>query len=97
MIFHIFFVVVVSFIFVLFFCLQVSYESRMGGVARLYAACMISKLPKESLRAKRDHPHGIGNAWRWLASCLNLKPVNGVTTTLMVNILEVCGHDLLEK
>jgi hypothetical protein len=46
---------------------------------------------------KVDHPHGIGNAWRWLASCLNMKPANGVVTTLMVNIVEVCGHQLFAK
>jgi len=28
----------------------------MGGVGRLYAAIMVSSLPKDSLRAKKDHP-----------------------------------------
>ena len=69
----------------------------MGGVGRLYAAVMVSTLPKESLRLKKDHPHGLGNAWRWLSSTLNLKPVNGVTTTLLVNMLEVCGNELFAK
>lgn len=74
---------------------QVTYESRLGGVCRLYAAVMVSILPKDGLRQGKEHPCGIGNAWRWLASCLNLRPINGITATLMLNILEVCGNEML--
>jgi hypothetical protein len=69
----------------------------MGGVGRLYAAIMISTLPKDGLKAKADHPHGLGHAWNWLASTLNLKPDNGVVTTLLLNVIEVCGHALFER
>lgn len=54
-------------------------------------------MPKESLKSKRDHPHGLGHAWKLLASSLNLRPDNGVVTTILVNILEVCGHALFER
>ena len=76
---------------------QVSFEGRIGGISRLYSAIMVSTLPKESLKSKRDHPHGLGHAWKLLASSLNLRPDNGVVTTILVNILEVCGHALFER
>ena len=69
----------------------------MGGLSRLYSAIMVSTLPKESLRAKKDHPHGLGHAWKWLASTLNLRPDNGVVTTLLVNVLEVCGNAMFDR
>ena len=74
-----------------------TFESRMGGVARLYAAIMVSTLPKDSLKAKKDHPHGIGHAWNLIASMMNMKPENGVVTTILVNVIEVCGHALFDR
>jgi len=42
---------------------KVKFERRMSGISRLYAAIMISTLPKELVKAGHDHPHGLGNAW----------------------------------
>lgn len=42
---------------------------RMGGIMYLYASIMITK---QRQGVNKPHPHGIGNAWRWLAATLNI-------------------------
>lgn len=71
------------------------YVKRMSGIGRLYAAITSSALPKDQL-GKIDHPHGIGHAWCWLSSEMNLSPINDVTATLIQVVLEVSGHKLAE-
>lgn len=66
---------------------QPAYLKRMSGVVRLYAAVMIS-LP----RRQQPHPHGLEQAWRYLASLLNLPPRNEITAAILVEFLTVAGH-----
>lgn len=66
---------------------QPAYLKRMSGVVRLYAAVMIS-LP----RRQQPHPHGLEQAWRYLASLLNLPPRNEITAAILVEFLTVTGH-----
>lgn len=47
---------------------RLEYEGRVNGMARLYAAIAITTLPKDKMRARQDHPHGIGNAWYFIVS-----------------------------
>ena len=74
---------------------QPKFVKRMSGLARLYAAICTSTLPSACLDASAPHPHGLGHLWSWLASQLNLRPVNDVTATLVHDVLEVGGAALL--
>ena len=73
----------------------IPFSKRMGDIARLYAAVTVSRLP--SRQSASDHPHGLGNIWRWIASVMNLNPIVDVTPTMLHSVLEVAGHALFEK
>ncbi len=73
---------------------QPKFVKRMGGLARLYAAAAACALPSRQADAGADHPHGLGHLWSWLASALNLRPVNDVSATLLHDVLEVAGGAL---
>ncbi len=73
---------------------QPKFVKRMGGLARLYAAAAACALPSRQSDAGADHPHGLGHLWSWLASALNLRPVNDVSATLLHDVLEVAGGAL---
>ncbi len=76
---------------------QTMFLKRMTGLARMYAAITIARLPEDLAKQGLDHPHGLGNIWRWLSSTMNLKPLNDVTATLIFDILEVTGAFMFEK
>ncbi|XP_034941554.1 nucleoporin Gle1 [Chelonus insularis] len=68
--------------------------NRMSGIMRLYASIIVARLRKNG---PQKHPHGLNNAWRWLAATLNFipKPEHvDVTATLILDMLEVCGSSL---
>ena len=71
---------------------QNMFVKRMCGVARLYAAYCVSRLPQS--QADKPLPHGLGNIWKWLTSTMNLTPINDITASLICEILEVAGHSL---
>lgn len=71
---------------------QPAYLKRMSGVVRLYAAVMIS-LP----RRQQPHPHGLDQAWRYLAALLNLPPRNEITAAILVEFLTVTGHAMTRE
>jgi len=74
---------------------QPKFIKRMTGMARLLAAVTISALPKG--QEKINHPHGLGHLWRWLASTMNMEPINDVTATLVYDVLEVSGSEMFAK
>ena len=47
---------------------QDKYLTRMTGLMRLYASIIVTK---QRRGCNTPHPHGIQNAWRWLAITLN--------------------------
>lgn len=47
---------------------QDKYLTRMSGLVRLYASIVVTA---QRRIANKPHPHGIKNAWRWLAVTLN--------------------------
>ena len=65
------------------------------GYVRLYSAICISTLAKEV--AEKDHPHGLGNIWTLLSGHLNSEPINGISATVLFDVLTVCGHSMMEK
>ena len=69
---------------------------RMTGLTRLYAAITISRLPGQEALNK-DHPHGLGNLWRLIASTLNTGPLNDITATILYDLLSVGGSTLFIK
>ena len=71
---------------------QPAYLKRMSGVIRLYAAVTIS-LP----RRNQPHPHGLQQAWRYLASLLNLPPRNEITAAILAEFLTVAGHSMKKE
>ncbi|XP_011493871.1 PREDICTED: nucleoporin GLE1 [Ceratosolen solmsi marchali] len=67
---------------------------RLGGIMYLYASIMVTR---QRQGMNKSHPHGLGNAWKWLATTLNTEPrcdIADVCATLIYTILEVTGNDL---
>src|SRR5690606_1106513 len=60
-----------------------SYFERMAGMVTLYAAILQTPVPP-----KVKNTHGIENAWRWLASLMNIQPTE-ITATLLEAFLRV--------
>ncbi|XP_046745081.1 mRNA export factor Gle1 isoform X2 [Diprion similis] len=70
---------------------QDKFLKRMSGLMRLYAALTVTRQRK---LVTRPHPHGLQNAWRWLAAILNIEPRPDICATLIFDMLEVTGHAL---
>ncbi|XP_017790938.1 PREDICTED: nucleoporin GLE1 isoform X2 [Habropoda laboriosa] len=67
---------------------------RMSGLMRLYASITITSQRKG---ITKTNPHGLQNAWRWLAAVLNIEPrktVSDLCATLLLDMLEVAGNAL---
>ncbi|XP_011301713.1 nucleoporin GLE1 [Fopius arisanus] len=68
---------------------------RMEKLMRFYAAIITTKLPKGVIPC---HPHGLGNAWTWLATILNTQPradAIEIYPKLIKVFLEATGHSML--
>ena len=59
---------------------------------RLYSSLLISQPPQGQGRA---HPHGVQNAWQWLARVMNNEPRPDITATLLLDLLSVAGNSLM--
>ncbi|XP_015116990.1 nucleoporin GLE1 [Diachasma alloeum] len=73
-----------------------AFLKRMEKFMRFYAAIIITKLPKGSIPR---HPHGLANAWRWLATILNAQPRQDaieIYPRLIKVFLESTGHAMLQ-
>ncbi|XP_014215972.1 nucleoporin GLE1 isoform X2 [Copidosoma floridanum] len=69
---------------------------RLGGIMYLYASILVTR---QRQGVNKPHPHGLGNAWRWLAATLNFEPKNDIAdicATLIYIMLEVTGNDMLK-
>ncbi|XP_034969906.1 mRNA export factor GLE1 isoform X2 [Zootoca vivipara] len=73
---------------------QDNFLKRMSGMIRLYAAILQLRWPYGD--GQGNHPHGLNQAWRWLAQILNLEPLADVTATVLFDFLEVCGNALMK-
>ena len=72
------------------------YLKRMSGLTRMYAAITMSRLPGNDATSI-NHPHGLGNIWRLLASTMNLEPINDISATVLYEVLSVTGAFMFEK
>ncbi|XP_063988564.1 mRNA export factor GLE1 [Diachasmimorpha longicaudata] len=73
-----------------------TFLKRMKKFMRFYAAIIITRLPQGSIP---NHPHGLANAWRWLASVLNIQPRQDaieIYPRLMKVFLESTGNAMLQ-
>lgn len=70
---------------------QDMYLKRQSGIARLYAALMITNGRQQDGPL---HPYGLENAWRWLANMVDIAPLPQISATLIVEILLIVGSDL---
>jgi len=70
---------------------QDKFLRRMSGLMRFYCACIVSASPKGS---SAPHPHGLEQAWMWLARTMNLDPQPDVTAAVIHDMLSVCGSSL---
>ncbi|CAG5131341.1 unnamed protein product, partial [Candidula unifasciata] len=73
---------------------QDKFLRRMSGLMRLYCACMVAPLPPD---VNSTHPHGLENAWKWLARTLNLEPQPDVTAAMIFDLLSVTGNFLFKE
>jgi hypothetical protein len=62
-----------------------AYNKRMNGILAVYAAITQTKL------AGVENPHGISNAWTWMARLLNMKPKK-ITPAILLTFLNVSAH-----
>jgi nucleoporin GLE1 len=65
-----------------------AYFERMSGYINLFAAFVQIPLA--------DHPHGLNEAWKWLARVLNQKP-RTATASVLGAFLEQAGYQLLQS
>ncbi|XP_065085520.1 mRNA export factor Gle1 [Ochlerotatus camptorhynchus] len=70
---------------------QDQYLKRMTGLARLYAAVVVSN-PRRGETA--PHPHSMECGWRWLCNILNLSPLPDICATLITEFLQTAGPSL---
>lgn len=73
---------------------QDKFLKRMSGLMTLYASVTITRQRKG---VTKTHPHGIRNAWRWLAAIMSIKPRADtcyLCATLILDMLEVSGNAL---
>lgn len=70
---------------------QEMYLKRQTGVARLYAAVMITNGRQQD---GLSHPYGIDHAWRWLTNFIALDPLPDICATLIIEVLQIVGSDL---
>jgi len=49
---------------------QNRFINRMSGIMRLYAAILVTR--PCGYQQKKIHPHGLSQAWRWIACILNM-------------------------
>ncbi|XP_061394806.1 mRNA export factor Gle1 [Musca vetustissima] len=70
---------------------QEMYLKRQAGIARLYAAVMVTNGRKQD---SSPHPYGIENAWRWLTNMMDIAPLPFLSATLIMEILQIVGSDM---
>lgn len=71
-----------------------SYLKRQSGLMRLYGAVMISKARKADQNL--PHPFCVENAWSWICHMIKLETLPDICSTLLLEILEVTGSQLLK-
>uniref|UniRef100_A0A1I8NC00 mRNA export factor GLE1 n=1 Tax=Musca domestica TaxID=7370 RepID=A0A1I8NC00_MUSDO len=70
---------------------QEMYLKRQAGIARLYAAVMVTNGRQQDCS---PHPYGLENAWRWLANMMHIAPLPFLSATLIMEILQIVGSDM---
>ena len=70
---------------------QEQYLKRQSGVARLYAAVMITNGRQQD---GTTHPYSIEHAWLWLTNFIALDPLPNICATLILEFLQIAGSDL---
>ncbi|KAH8301527.1 hypothetical protein KR059_005456, partial [Drosophila kikkawai] len=68
-----------------------NYLKRQTGIARLYAAVIITPGRKAD---GPEHCFGLEEGWRWLAHVVHVKPLPDVSATLIMEILQTLGFEL---
>lgn len=71
---------------------QEQYLKRISGLQRLYSAIQITKLRRNQQYG--DHPHGIENGWIWLSNFLMIVPLPGISATLLLEFIQICGAEM---
>lgn len=66
---------------------------RMSGVAQLYGAISVSH--KRRIDSHMHAPLGISEIWIWLTNFISLEPLSDISATVLLDLLEVCGHFML--
>lgn len=70
------------------------YLKRISGLQRLYSAVLITKLRRNQQHIM--HPHGLENGWIWLTNVLMLDPLPGISPTLLLEFIQICGAEMLQ-
>ena len=66
---------------------------RMAGTVRLYATVLLT----QPLLLRKPHPHGLDQAWTWVAHMLNTQPKSNITATALGEFLEICGNAMSKR
>lgn len=68
------------------------YLKRQTGIARLYSAVIITPGRKAD---GPEHCYGLEEGWRWLAHMVHVKPLPDVSATLIMEVLQTLGFEML--
>lgn len=71
---------------------QEQYLKRISGLQRLYSAVLITKLRRN--QQHMDHPYSLENGWIWFTNYLMLDPLPGISSTLLLEFIQICGLDM---
>lgn len=71
---------------------QEQYLKRISGLQRLYSAVLITKVRRTQQHI--EHPHGLENGWIWFTNFLMLDPLPGISSTLLLEFIQICGSEL---
>lgn len=71
---------------------QELYVKRLFGLQRLYSAVLITKLKRNQQHL--EHPHSLENGWIWITNFLVLDPLPGISTSLLLEFIQMCGLEM---
>lgn len=71
---------------------QEQYLKRISGLQRLYSAVLITKLKRNQQHI--GHPHSLENGWLWFTNYLMLDPLPGISSTLLLEFIQICGLEM---
>lgn len=72
---------------------ETAFLKRIASIQHLRCAILITQLSRN--RKNDEHPHSIENGWIWLTNFLNLEPLPTISSTMLLEFIQVCGREMI--